>query len=56
MSSIPLKNALDIEYYFKENPLITYQAADDGTPFEPQYTELNGKYSELLILHTQFLL
>ena len=44
MSSIPLKNALDIEYYFKENPLITYQAADDGTPFEPQYTELNGKY------------
>ncbi|OEJ14018.1 hypothetical protein BFL38_04585 [Brachyspira hampsonii] len=44
MSSAPFKNAQDIAYFFKENPLITYKASDDGTPFEPEYTELNGIY------------
>lgn len=39
----PFKSAADI-IYFKVNPLLTYTASDDGTPFEPKYTELNGKY------------
>lgn len=40
----PFRYAGEIVNYLKINPLITYTASDDGTPFEPKYTELNGKY------------
>lgn len=44
----PFKSAADI-IYFKVNPLLTYTASDDGTPFEPKYTELSIQPIQFLL-------